>query len=230
MKYITRSIFIISMLLISFTIYRNCTLGTKYEISNPVDNMNAVVTNKVIAYETEYIYNESKPSNSDPVVIQEGENGLGVSFDGNSFITLNEAKNEIVEVGTGKDGEYTGRLTGYGADCYGCSSVGNVSCLTKEGTRHSLTSDGMYYNDYMYGEVRIIAADNGAFPCGTVINIENDNIGKITAVVLDTGYSMRNAWANGKMWIDLAFVTQTDAKNGMETNDNTKFSVQRWGW
>ena len=230
MKHITSSFFIVSMLLISFIIYRNCNLGKRFEIYNPVDNMNATVTNKVIAYETEYIYNESKSKNAEPVVIQNGKNGLSLSFDGVNYITLNEAQNEIIEVGSGRDGEYTGRLTGYGADCYGCSAVGNVSCLTREGTKHSLINDGMYYNDYMYGEVRIVAAETNAFPCGTVINIENDNVGKITAVVLDTGYSMRNAWANGNMWIDLAFVTQNDAKSNMATNDNTKFSVQRWGW
>ena len=230
MKHITRSFFIISMLLISFIIYRNCNLGKRFEIYNPVDNMNAVVTNRVIAYETEYIYNESKPSSAEPVVIKEGINGLSLSFDGTNYLTLNEAQNEVIEVGTGKTGEYTGRLTGYGSDCAGCSTVGNVSCLTREGTKHSLINDGMYYNDSTYGEVRIIAAATSAFPCGTIMNIENDNIGKVTAVVLDTGGSMRNAWANGKMWIDLAFVTQAEARSSMATNDNTKFSVQRWGW
>lgn len=229
MKHITRFCLIGCLIVISFMIC-NSAISKKYKIYNPVGNMNAIVMNKIVPYETEYIYNESKPKSSEPLVVQEGVNGLSFSFDGVNYLTMSEPKNEIIEVGNGIDGEYTGRLTGYGADCYGCSVVGNVSCLTKEGKNHSLTNDGMYYNDYMYGEVRIIAAETKAFPCGTVINIENDNIGKITAVVLDTGYSMRNAWANGKMWIDLAFVTQDDAKNGMSTNDNTKFSVQRWGW
>ena len=192
--------------------------------------MNATVTNIVIPYSTEYSYNSSKPSNAEPVVLQEGINGLSLSYGDSNSIILNEAQNEVIEVGTGRVGEYTGRLTGYGADCAGCSSVGNVSCLTREGLKHSLINDGMFYNDYMYGNVRILSAATSAFPCGTIINVENDNIGKLTAVVLDTGGSMRNAWANGNVWIDLAFVTQEEARNSMTTNDNTKFSVQRWGW
>lgn len=229
MKRILRSFFIIFLLIINFIICKSI-ISKEYKINNPVEKMNMVVSNEVIPFETVYVYNSNKSVNADPVIIQEGKNGISVSYDGSNYLTLKEPQNQIIEVGSGKEGEYTGRLTGYGADCYGCSAVGNVSCLTREGTNHSLTNDGMFYNDYMYGEVRIIAAETKAFPCGTVINIENDNIGSITAVVLDTGYSMRNAWANGKMWIDLAFVTQADAKNNMSTNDNTRFSVQRWGW
>ena len=230
MKHITRLTFLLSLIAIVLIIRGNKYSSEEYNIYNTVDNMNATVINNVIPYSTEYSYNSSKPESAEPIVIQQGINGLSLSYGEGNSIVLNEVQNEIIEVGTAKEGDYTGRLTGYGADCAGCSSVGNVSCLTREGTKHSLINDGMIYNDYMYGNVRILSADTSAFPCGTVINVENDNIGKITAVVLDTGYSMRNAWSNGQVWIDLAFVTQEEARNGMTTNDNTKFSVQRWGW
>ena len=229
MKHLTKIIFCISVFSIIY-ILTVCIKSNHHIVNNNIENMTATITNEIIPYETVYTYNASKPTTAEPVVIEEGTNGLSLTYDGLNYKVLNEKKDEVIELGSGPSGEYTGRLTGYGADCPGCSAVGNVSCLTKEGKKHSLTYDGMYYNDYMYGEVRIIAAETKAFPCGTIINIENSNVGRLTAIVLDTGYSMRNAWANGKMWIDLAFVTQEDARKGMATNDNTSFSVQRWGW
>ena len=91
-------------------------------------------------------------------------------------------------------GIYNGKLTGYGPDCPGCSSVGNVSCLTREGANHSLTYDGLYYNDITYGNLIILAADHLLFPCGTVVKVNNGILNEFYGIVLDTGIAMRNAW------------------------------------
>ena len=197
---------------------------------NPYKKMTMSVTNEVVPYKTDYVYNENKPSTTEKTVIIPGINGLDYTYDGLNYKHLSDVKNEVVEVGTGKAGEYTGMLTGYGPDCAGCSAVGNVSCLTREGSKHSLISNGVYYNDLVYGSLRILAADNSEFPCGTVVIVSNNKIGSINGIVLDTGITMRNALRNGQIWFDLAFLSEAEASLAGVTNPNTTFSVQRWGW
>lgn len=224
MKHITRLVFVVSMVMCGYII-TNSILNEGTVIENPTPNMTAKMVASIVPYETVYVYNESRPRTAEQLVLEEGINGINLTDK-----SLSNVKNEVVEVGTGADGEFLGTLTGYGPDCPGCSSIGNVSCLTREGTVHSLTIDGIYYTDITYGSVRIIATDNSLLPCGTIINISNDNMAEFTAIVLDTGYTMRNAWRNGIVWIDLAFASEEDSSIQMETNKNTKFSVQRWGW
>lgn len=204
--------------------------NTGITLYNPTGDKTATIINEVEPYETDYVYVENMPSNAEPIVLEEGINGLDYTYDGLTYTHLSDKKNEVVQVGTGKEGLYTGKLTGYGPDCPGCSAVGNVSCKTREGTNHSLINDGIYYTDTVYGSIRILAADNSAFPCGTVIKVNNGYLDEFYAIVLDTGSSMRNAWKNGTVWIDLAFASQADARNGRATSSNTEFSVQRWGW
>ena len=191
-------------------------------------NKNHNVVNTIESYQTEYRYNTKLPNNIKKTLVT-GVDGIYYEQDGEKR-ALREVVHEVIEVGTGDYGEYTGRLTGYGADCYGCSSVGNVACYTRECTNHSLTYDGMYYQDYEYGQVRILAADNGKFPCGTIVQVD-DHAGHVFyGVVLDTGYSMRNAWANGTVWMDLAYQTQAEARVGGISGFHIDFHVQRWGW
>lgn len=199
-------------------------------ITNPTKDRTATITNEVEAYETEYVYVENKPSNADPVVLVEGINGLDYTYDGLNYTHISDVRNEVVELGSGKQGEYSGKLTGYGPDCPGCSSVGNVSCRTREGTNHSLITDSVYYTDSVYGSVRILAADNSAFPCGTIVKVDNGILDEFYGIILDTGSAMRGAWKEGTVWMDVAFSSQKEAKTGGATSLNTKFSVQRWGW
>lgn len=200
-------------------------------IENKNNEKNTSVVNKVIPYETEYQYNKKLPSNVTNTITK-GENGvLYVDEKTKEEHVLQEPTTELLEVGTGDYGEYVGRLTGYGPDCPGCSSVGNVACFTKNHTNHSLIYDGIYYEDEDYGNVRILAADHLKFPCGTIVLVDNGLTEPFYGVVLDTGSSMRNAWRNeGTVWMDLAFESQEAARNGGITSKNTKYSVQRWGW
>ena len=218
-------------ILIIVTIITVTILNTGTTLYNPTGNMTATITNEVEAYGTDYVYVENMPSTAEPIVISEGINGLDYTYDGLNYIHLSDVKNEVVKVGTGKQGNYSGKLTGYGPDCPGCSKVGNVSCRTEAGKNHSLTYDGLYYIDDEYGSVRILAADHSAFPCGTIVTVDNGNLAKFTGIVLDTGSAMRGAWRNeGVVWMDLAFASQAEALTGGATSSNTTFNVQRWGW
>ena len=163
-------------------------------------------------------------------MVEEGVNGLSFTYDGLNYKKISEVKNEVVLKGAGSEGEYFGTLTGYGPDCPGCSSVGNVSCITREGKKHSLINDGIYYTDEKFGELRILAADNSLFPCGTIIKVDNGIMDEFYGLVLDTGYTMRKASKSGTIWLDLAFKSEEETKNAGVTSKNTKFSVQRWGW
>ncbi len=199
------------------------------EIKNNDVSKNSYIENQTIKYETIYQYNEKLPSNISKVITK-GEDGIVYinNFD-NTQIVLKEVVNEVVEVGIGAQGLFSGKLTGYGPDCPGCSTVGNVSCRTREGVNHSLINDGITYNDLEYGDVRILAAATNAFPCGTIISVDNGILEKFNAIVLDTGYDMRNAWNNnGFVWFDLAFPSQASVTN--VSNSTANFSVQRWGW
>ena len=128
------------------------------------------------------------------------------------------------------DAVFVGKMTGYGADCIGCSGVGALSCRAADGSRHTLTENGEYYNDATYGTVRIVAAALDKFPCGTIVKVDHPALGTFYAVVMDTGGSMKRAWANGYVWMDLAFKTESDPSIYSTTSRNTTYSVQRWGW
>lgn len=218
-------------IVLSITILTLTILNKGITLYNPTGSKTATMTNEITPYGTEYIYNESIPSTADPIVLVEGVNGLEYTYDGLNYTRLSNMTNQVIQVGSGKEGEYTGRLTGYGPDCPGCSSVGNVACRTKEGTNHSLTYDGLYYVDESYGSIRILAADHTAFPCGTIVKVDNGILDEFYGIVLDTGIAMRNAWRNeGMVWMDLAYSSQKEALTAGVTSSNTKFSVQRWGW
>ena len=221
---------LILSVIMMITIITVTILNTGVTIHSPIENMTATIINEVEAYETDYIYVENMPSTAEPVVISEGINGLDYTYDGLNYVHLSDKKNEVLKVGTGKQGNYTGKLTGYGPDCPGCSKVGNVACKIKSGANHSLINDGLYYSDQEYNKVRILAADNTAFPCGTIVKVDNGKLDTFYGIVLDSGSAMRGAWKEGKVWMDLAFSTQAEARTGGATSSNTKFEVQRWGW
>jgi len=195
-------------------------------VINDVSSKNEAFTSEVVNYQTEYVYTATLPVGTENILTK-GVNGL--SYIKNGEVTLiNSPTNEVVEVGTGKIGVYSGTVTGYGPDCYGCSSLGNVSCKTRDRKIFSLISDGIYYTDERFGKVRVIAADHREFPCGTVIEITNATFNKEYGIVMDTGSAMRNAYDNGEILIDIAFEHEADAK--YSTNRNTSFVVKRWGW
>lgn len=128
---------------------------------------------------------------------------------------------QTIKVDNNSIATYTGKLTGYGADCRGCSS--------RTAAGYDL-NNGVYYNDATYGQVRILAAATNGFPFGSIIEVSNTSIGTFVGIVLDTGGSMRSAWNNGEVWMDLAFTTEGEAGSAGITTRNAQFNVKRLGW
>ena len=182
---------------------------------------------KIIDYETEYVYAE-KYSEGEEIILNDGEVGYSYFING-ELVSVKEPVNKILQVGTHKNADYKGVLTGYGPDCYGCSKQGYVACKTSSKKSWSLINDGIIYMDSDYGDVNIVASDTTLFPCGTIIEINNSNYKNILAVVLDTGYTMRKAWRlNNVVHLDLAFGSEKGTN--AVTNRNTNYHVKRWGW
>lgn len=110
---------------------------------------------------------------------------------------------------------YQGTMTAYGPDCVGCSGV--VACAP-----YPNVSKTIYYNDNVYGKVRIVAADK-RIPCGTIVKVRNSSIAtEFTAIVLDRGGAIKN--------------TLMDLLYDKETNTNSfgrqkvEYEIIRWGW
>ena len=203
---------------------------SSYEIERNNDMILSVKT-KIVEKEIDYQYSSKIPNNITKT-IEEGQHGIiYIDRETNEELKVRKMEPKKLLVGTGRNGNYTGVLTGYGPDCPGCSPVGNVACRTRERRAHSLINDGLYYDDKDYGELRIVAASLNAFPCGTVVKVNNGVLDSFDAIVLDTGATMRKSWNEERtVWMDLAFNTQAEAARGNATSYNTKYNVQRWGW
>lgn len=204
------------------------------EIVVNLKNNNTLKSSEIVAevveHETVTTSTNSLPVNTENVVVEGSDGLIYTDKEQNTEIVVSEPVTEEKEIGTGPVADYVGKLTGYGADCYGCSGDGYLACNTKNGGRHSLKYDGIYYNDEEYGSVRILAAATAKFPCGTIVEV-NNGLEIFTTVVLDTGGDMITAWKqSGQVWMDLAFATQEDARNNMVTTTGVKYTVKRWGW
>lgn len=216
----------VGMLFVSFISIFN--VGTYDEFVLNVDNKNMDFGTNVI--------------NQQPIVLQTQKEE--VKKEEVQMPVVNTVKEEVVEQNkeeTPKVEEQseeipatlevmTGKLTGYGPDCAGCSGTGNLACKTQNGSKHNLYTNGIYYNDSTFGQVRIVAAANQKFPCGTIIELVKAGQQSITAVVLDRGGDMNKAYANGTIWIDLAYSSIAEAKQGGIAGVNYQINVKRWGW
>lgn len=213
------------MSLFGFTLEEETT-----EISNSNINKNVNISSTVIEYETIETFDSSIPSNITKV-ITEGKDGV-IYYNDDGTIVLEEVVDEEVIIGTGKNGEYTGVMTGYGPDCSTCSGRGYVSCKTEDKKNFNLINDGVYYNDDEYGEVRVLAAALSEFPCGTIVEVKSSNLGDFTGIVMDTGYTMREQLKNGVYHFDVAYETEKneEIKKATDMSGDVIYSVQRWGW
>lgn len=116
-----------------------------------------------------------------------------------------------------------GNLTGYGADCYGCSGI------TASG--HNLI-DSMYYDDSEFGTVRILAADK-EFPFYSIFRVSGiSGMDPFIAIVLDRGSTVgiencRSPQGCLTMF-DLAFATESDP-NIIGKTANVTFELLRNG-
>ena len=229
----------LKLLFVSFVSIFN--VGLYSENENVTDN--SIMNQKVYAVHTVYIeqskIEENKTNNvvttkevvvNKPVIKQQTTAQKPVEQkkepEANNVITTEAPKvvppNDTIET-------FTGRLTGYGPDCAGCSGTGGLACRTRERTSYSLKANGIYYNDSKYGKVRILAAATSKFTCGTIVKVTKPGKEPFYGVVLDTGGSMRKAWANGTVWMDLAYSTEAMSGSDGLTGTGIKFEVQRYG-
>lgn len=112
---------------------------------------------------------------------------------------------------------YEGKMTAYGADCYGCSGI------TASG--YDIRNNNIYYEDKTFGTVRIVAADR-AVPFGTVVRVTGVKIYKepFLAIVLDRGSAIK-----GKI-MDLAFGFQDEEEVKQVGRSSVIYEVLRYGW
>lgn len=219
----------ISVLIINLlSVFNLNGILNSYEI---ISSNNISIFTEKIEYNTIQTYKDSQPSNITKV-LQEGKEGLVFKTILGDEIVLEEPINEIVQLGTGKNGNYEGIITGYGPDCKTCDGKGYVACNTKDKKSFNLIKDGIYYEDSEFGSVRVLAAALKEFPCGTIVEVDSKTLGKFTGIVLDTGYDMRRYYELGIYHFDVAFETEKD-KMVAKTTDmsgNVKYNIQRWGW
>lgn len=227
LKYLGVSLLISILTITGILTSGNLISEKKFEVKNLNQTKNSIAFTKVIEYDTVETYNNKIPTGV-TITRKKGHTGLAYVDENNNETIIESPKNAEIEIGTGDEANYVGKMTGYGADCIGCT--GTLACKTKNGSYHNLIKDGTTYNDEEYGNVKIIAAALEKFPCGTIIKVENPNLGTFNAIVLDTGGAMKSAWNNGIIHIDLAYLTETDPALHLSTSSNVKYSVQRWGF
>lgn len=111
-----------------------------------------------------------------------------------------------------------GSMSGYGPDCYGCTS-------NRTASGYYVGEGNIYYNDSTFGTVRVVAGDR-KYPFGTIIRISNSSISNepILAIVLDRG----GAIGMGKKFMfDLLYASEADCQG---VSYNTTFEVLRLGY
>lgn len=113
---------------------------------------------------------------------------------------------------------FTGQMTAYKATCKGCT--GRVSCPP----RQNVTNGNIWFNDNIYGKIRILAADP-SIPCGTIVKISNITFSNdtIIGIVLDRGGAIK-----GNIMDFL--VSESDSMDTVGRQHNVNYEVLRWGW
>lgn len=133
----------------------------------------------------------------------------------------NEVETEVKEEETTSSLEvevletHVGNLTGYGADCYGCSGT------TASGFDLTQT---MYYEDEEYGTVRILAADP-MFSFYSIFRINVPGQESFIGIVLDRGSNV--GYGRGTLF-DLAYISENDP-NLIGLTPNVTFELLRSG-
>jgi len=111
-----------------------------------------------------------------------------------------------------------GKLSGYGPDCVGCSGYTASGNYVGDGT--------IYYNDYQFGKVRIVAADS-KYKFGTIVKISHPNLEEdIIAIVLDRGSAIG---FQRIALFDLLYSSEEEA-NLKGVFHNTTFEILRYGY
>ncbi len=140
---------------------------------------------------------EETPAPDEPVVADNSQVSEPVS-------TVDTSSSEVMAT-------YNGSLTGYGPDCNGCSG------FTSSGHNANESST---YDDYQYGNVRILAADD-SIPLYSIIRVTIPGQDSFVGIVLDRGGNV--GFGKGTLF-DLLFATESQA---MAKTDNVLFERLR---
>lgn len=138
-------------------------------------------------------------------------------------------KNQIINT-------YTGILTGYGPDCYGCGNRVTNKVSTASGYHIANIVDGniepaftITYTDSEYGEVRILAGDS-TLPYKTIVRVTVPNEEPIIGIVLDRGSTVGFENCRSKngclTTFDLLYETESSARGKLY---NVVFDILRIG-
>ena len=123
---------------------------------------------------------------SDNTNIKEKNNNLNLSLDIDLMSNKRNKKYEdylaFINDNYSAKEQYSGDLTGYGADCPLCG--GRLACMPSLDVLHG----NYHYEDKTYGQVRIVAS-SANLPCGSVIRFDfpRQSSEPIIAIVLDRG-------------------------------------------
>lgn len=111
-----------------------------------------------------------------------------------------------------------GSMSGYGPDCKGCSSH------TASG--YDISNGNIYYNDSVYGKLRVLAGDN-KYPFYTIVRISNSGISQepLLGIVLDRGGMIG---LGGKYLFDLLYPSEKEA-SVFGVSKNVTFEILRMG-
>lgn len=131
---------------------------------------------------------------------------------------------------------YTGTLTGYGPDCYGCGNRVTNKVSTASGYHIANIVDGniepaftITYTDSEFGEVRILAGDS-TLPYKTIVRVTVPNEEPIIGIVLDRGSTVGFENCRSKngclTTFDLLYETEGSARGKLY---NVEFDILRIG-
>ena len=110
-----------------------------------------------------------------------------------------------------------GSLSLYGPDCVGCS--GHL------GGGFDATNGNYIYNDYKYGDVRVVAGDK-SYPYGTIVRVKSDKFDTFNAIILDRGGGIG---FNKKYLFDLLCSSEAEAAS-IGSFHNVTFEILRYGY
>lgn len=109
-----------------------------------------------------------------------------------------------------------GELTGYVYNCPLCSK--KLACLSSL----DLSTGNVYYEDNIFGRVRIVASSKD-LPCGSIVSFKSNRISEelVLAIVLDRGVPGTT--------LDLLVETENYAFNNVGRS-NIIYNILRYGW
>ena len=110
-------------------------------------------------------------------------------------------------------------MTGYGADCEGCSGI--LACRPVT----NVFEKGIFFDDKEYGKIRVVS-DSRDYKCGTIVRFSIPKLSDqpIIAVVMDRGGAIQDN--------RLDLLTESEAYSAKYVGrvKNLKVEVLRKGW